>query len=109
MEILQNFKRELNELGKQANDGNIALLQNEGLRKKKELAKKIAMFKGELRAVKREGREKIENIGKFFQYLNTLLVPIIVIVFGIIYSRKRHNLTKGKRKTLISSLKEVQA
>ena len=104
---IARFQRELNELGKQANDGNIALLQNEGLRKKKELAKKIAILKGELRAVKREGREKIESIGKFFQYLNTLFVPVIVIAFGIYYGRKRHNLTKGKRKILISSLKEV--
>ncbi len=105
---IARFQRELNELGRKANDGNIALLQNEGLRKKKELAKKIALLKGELRDVKRAGREKIENIGKFFQYLNTLFIPAVIIVFGIYYSKKRHNLTKGKRKHAVSLLKEVQ-
>ena len=102
------FQTELNGLRQRANSENIALLQNEGLRKRKELEKKIALLKGELRTVKREGREKIENIGKFFQYLNTLFVPSIVVILGIFYSRKRYNLTKGKRKTNLSQLKEAQ-
>lgn len=94
---IARFQAELNQLGKKANEGNIALLQNEGIRKKKELAKKIAVLKKELRAVKREGREKVEGIGKFFQYLNTLLVPFIVIGFGIYYNRKRSRLMQGRR------------
>ncbi|MCB0422650.1 MAG: GldG family protein [Bdellovibrionales bacterium] len=89
---IQRFQAELNQLGRQANEGNIALLQNEGLKKKKELAKKIAGLKRELRNVKREGREKIENIGKLFQYLNTILVPLGNVLFGVFYSRKRNRL-----------------
>ena len=91
------FQTELNQLGRKANEGNIAILQNEGIRKKKTLAKKIAVLKRELRAVKRKGRERIENIGKFFQYLNTLLVPMLVIGFGVYYNRKRGKLMQGKR------------
>ena len=83
------FQRELSELGRNANSQNIALMRNEGLKKKKKLAKQIAVLKRELRGVKREGREKIENIGKFFQYLNTLFVPIILIIVGVFYGRKR--------------------
>lgn len=94
---IARFQAELNQLGAKANEGNIALLQNEGIRKKKELAKKIAVLKKELRAVKREGREKVEGIGKFFQYVNTLLVPLIIIVFGVYYNRKRSRLTQGRR------------
>ena len=94
---ISRFQNELNQLGKTANAGNIALLQNEGIRKKKELAKQIAILKKELRTVKRHGREKIERIGKFFQFLNTLLVPILIIGFGIYYSRKRKYYMKGKR------------
>ena len=90
------FQNELNQLGLKANEGNIALLRNEGLKKKKELAKKIAILKKELRAVKREGREKIESIGVFFQLLNTLLVPLIVIIIGVYYNRKRSLLTQGR-------------
>ena len=95
---ISRFQSELNQLGKTANAGNIALLQNEGIRKKKELAKKIAVLKKELRAVKRHGREKIERIGKFFQFLNTLLVPILITGVGIYYSRKRKHLMKDKRR-----------
>jgi|GEM_PF-344702 len=86
---ISKFEAELNQLGKQANEGNIAVLQNEGLKKKKELAKKIALLKKELREAKREGREKVEAFGKFFQYINTLFVPALVIVFGFWYSRRR--------------------
>ncbi|MCB9095559.1 MAG: Gldg family protein [Halobacteriovoraceae bacterium] len=100
---ISRFQTELNQLGKQANEGNIAILQNEGIRKKKELAKKIATLKKELRAVKREGREKIEEIGKVFQYVNTLLVPLIVIGFGLYYSRKRNHLMQGRRRAVNNS------
>jgi ABC-2 type transport system permease protein len=105
------FQAELNELGKKANEGNIALLQNEGLRKKKELAKKIAMLKRELREVKREGREKVEAIGKFFQYLNTLLMPLVVIGIGFYYSRRRNRklVKKEQNHNEEISLKEVKA
>lgn len=94
---IARFQNELNQLGAKANEGNIALLQNEGIKKKKELAKKIAILKKELRAVKREGREKIEGIGKIFQYLNTLFVPILIIGFGVYYNRKRTKLMQGRR------------
>lgn len=94
---ISRFQTELNQLGAKANEGNIALLQTEGIRKKKELAKKIAILKRELRAVKREGREKVESIGKFFQYVNTLFVPLLIIGFGIYYNRKRSRLMQGKR------------
>ena len=89
---IQRFQNELTQLGRQANEGNIALLQNEGIRKKKELAKKIAVLKRELRMVKREGREKIEGMGKFFQYLNTLLVPLLIVGLGVYYNRRRSKL-----------------
>ena len=95
---ISKFQNELNQLGKTANAGNIALLQNEGILKKKDLAKKIAILKKELRAVKRHGRERIERIGKFFQFLNTLFVPTLIVVFGIYYSRKRKRFMKNKRK-----------
>ena len=93
---IARFQSELNQLGKTANAGNIALIQNEGIRKKKELEKKIAVLKKELRSVKRYGREKIERIGKSFQILNTLLVPVLVAFFGIFYSRKRKHFMKKK-------------
>ena len=91
------FQNELGQLGRQANQGNIALLQNEGIKKKRKLAKKIAVLKRELRMVKRTGREKIEGIGKFFQYLNTLFVPILIIGMGIYYNRKRSQFIQGRR------------
>jgi len=95
---ISNFQSELNQLGKKANDGNIAILQNEGLKKKKDLAKKIALLKKELREVKREGRERVESLGKFFQYLNTLFVPILVLIGGWFYSRRRKNKLLGVHK-----------
>ena len=94
---IAGFQNELNKLGSQAHEGNIALLQNEGIRKKKELTKRIALLKKDLRTVKRHGREKIERIGKFVQYLNTMAIPIIVIALGTYYVRKRGYMIKGRR------------
>ena len=99
---IERFQRELGQLGRKANQGNIALLQNEGIRKKKELAKKIAVLKKELRAAKREGREKIEGIGYFLKYLNTLVVPVLIIGFGVYYGRRRSQLTKKNQVTEVS-------
>ena len=94
---ISRFQAELSQLGRRANEGNIAILQNEGIQKKKELAKKIAVLKRELRLVKRKGREKIERIGKFFQFLNTLLVPALITGLGIYYNKRRNKLIRGKR------------
>ncbi len=86
---IAKVQAELSQLGRKANEGNIAILQNVGLKKKKQLAKQIAGLKRELREVKRSGRERIEGIGKFFQLLNTVFIPIIVIILGIWYSNRR--------------------
>lgn len=92
---IAKFQTELRQIGSKVNEGNVALLQNEGVAKKKELTKKIAVLKKELRAVKREGREKIEGIGKLLQFLNTLFVPILVIIGGIWYSKRRRESMTG--------------
>ncbi len=94
---IARYQSEINSLGKNANKDNIALIQNEGVKKKKELLKKVAVLKNELREVKRVGREKVERIGEFFQYLNTLFIPILVVVFGLIYSHRRNKLMKIKK------------
>ena len=79
---IQKFQNEMAKMGQMTNEENIALIQNESVQKKKELAKKIALLKGELREVKRQGREKVEEMGKVFQYINTLLVPGLLMLFG---------------------------
>lgn len=110
---IARFQGELNQLGKSANEGNLAVLQNEGIRKKKELLKKVATLKRELRTVKREGREKVEDIGRFFQYLNTLFVPLMVIFFGSWYFRKRNRLMtraqseQGNHSSYTTAKKEI--
>ena len=92
---IESFESELGELGRKINEGNIGLIQNEGIKKKKELTKVIAKLKGELRDVKREGREKIEKLGSNLQYLNTLFMPSILFIFGIFFQIRRK---KGIRK-----------
>ena len=104
---ITRFQNELNKLGKTANAGNIALIQNEGIQKKKELAKKIAVLKRELRSVKRHGRERIERIGKFFQFLNTLLIPMLVAGFGVYCNRRRSCFTRSKMALDKSKLAEA--
>lgn len=88
---IASFQKELDMLGKSATQENLSLLQNEGVRKKKQLLKKMAALKKELRAVKREGREQIENLGKWLQLINTLVMPILIFAFGYFYNRKRKN------------------
>lgn len=108
---IARFQSELNQLSRKANEGNITLIQNEGIRKKKELAKKIAVLKRELRAVKREGRERVEFYGKVFQLFNTVFVPFLVIVFGVYLNRKRYRKMKNDHRPEIQekTLMEVSA
>jgi len=87
---ISKFQSELNKLGQKANNENLSLIQREGLLKKKKLSKKIAHLKSELREVKRDGREHIENIGKYLQYANTLLIPILLILFGLYYQNRQY-------------------
>ncbi|MDA8793755.1 GldG family protein [Bacteriovoracaceae bacterium] len=98
---ISNFQKELDMLGKSATQENFSLLQNEGVRKKKQLLKKIASLKKELRAVKREGREQIENLGKWLQLLNTLGMPLLIFGFGFIYNRNRRN--RYQKKIVVKS------
>ena len=86
---IEKFEKELEQLGRMVNEGNIGLIQNEGIKKKKELTKRIALLKGELRDVKRKGREKIEELGSNLQYLNTLFMPSLLFIFGIFFHFKR--------------------
>ncbi len=93
MQINSNIElanNELKKLGQAAQEGaNIAILKNEELKKKKELSKKIAALKKELREAKREGREKVESLGRFLQYFNTLFVPLLLIGFGIFFNWRK--------------------
>ena len=90
---INEAQTELDKLRAQVNEGNLAVIKSQALNKKRELDKRLALYKGQLREVKRQGREKIENIGRFFQYLNTLLIPLLLIMGGLIYNtiRSRRN------------------
>ncbi len=103
---IMRFQQELTDLSKQANQDNMALIQNESLKKKKVLARQIVELKKELREVKREGRERVEFIGKIFQYVNTLLMPIVIVIFGVWFlhfrkKKKRDELTASGTKKLM--------
>ena len=95
--IIEGFEKELRRLGRMVNDTNIGLIQNEGIQKKRELIKRIAQMKGELRDVKRKGRERIEKLGVNLQYLNTLFMPSLLFIFGVLFHFKRK---KGVKKIL---------
>ena len=92
---IKNFQNELAQMQGQVNRENIALIQSEGIKKRKDLTKKIALQKRELREVKKEGREKVESIGKFFQYINTLFVPLVLLFLGLLFNRKRQRKMQG--------------
>lgn len=91
---IERFQEELAQLGSVANDNNIALLQNQGVRKKQDLEKKLLELKSDLREVKREGRERVERLGDLLQFLNTLLIPLGLIILAFI------TLTRKREKTL---------
>ena len=66
---IAKVQAELKQLTGQVNEQNIGLIKNETLKKRKQLDRKIAELKGELREVKRNGRERIEEIGFYLQLL----------------------------------------
>ncbi|MBF0208755.1 MAG: Gldg family protein, partial [Oligoflexia bacterium] len=85
---IQHFQQELVALA--GSGKNVQMLQNEGVKKQKELNMKIADLKSKLREVKRVGREKVESIGKILQMVNILFIPSLIFILGIIVMLRRY-------------------
>lgn len=91
---IAKFQDELRQMSQVANKENISLIRSEGVEKRKELQKQVALLKQELRDVKREGRESIEGLGKMLQLFNTVFIPFILFVVGIwVYNKKAKQLS----------------
>ncbi len=92
---LSRFQNELQAIGRSSEQGaSVAVIKNEAIKRKKSLSGKIAELKRELRNVKRDGREKVETLGMTLQYLNTLLVPGILLILGLeLFRRRRKKMT----------------
>ncbi|MBF0363695.1 MAG: Gldg family protein [Oligoflexia bacterium] len=82
----------------QLTTSNTGVITNEGLQMQKELNQKIAALKHQLRDVRREGREKVERIGKYLQYFNTLFVPFILTIVGTIITIKRMRVRRRSKR-----------
>ena len=86
---IARFTQELEQLSGAATRENISLIRSEGVRKRQDLEKQIALLRGELRDVKRLGRERVEFIGQILELINTLLVPLALVLLGsFFYYRK---------------------
>lgn len=48
-------------------------------------------------------------VGKVFQYLNTLFFPLIIIIFGFWYSKKRKTNLTEKAKEVVDKVEGVMA
>lgn len=93
---ISKYQQEIDNISRQVGRGeDIALLKNSSLQKKKDLNRKLAALKKELREVKRAGREEVEWLGRVFQNINTILVPIFLIILGIYINKKRYQKYTG--------------
>lgn len=94
---ISRFQSELAGLAGKANQGNLGVIQSEGLKKQKELQMEIARLKSELREAKREGREKVESIGTILYFLNVGLVPLLIGTIYLVAGRKKTKAMKGEK------------
>jgi septal ring factor EnvC (AmiA/AmiB activator) len=91
---IAGFEKELNNITSSAK-GDQEIIGSEIMKKKKQLELKIHQARKRLRELKKQEREKIENLADSMRNLNTLPGPVLVLVIAVFLSIRR--VVKRKR------------
>jgi ABC-type uncharacterized transport system involved in gliding motility auxiliary subunit len=95
-EELADTRRRLMELQKQKGDDNRLILSQEQQDEIDRLRKVQADTSRQLKNVRRELTSEIDSLGITLKLINIVLVPVLVIVFGVVYAIRRRNKTVKK-------------
>jgi ABC-type uncharacterized transport system involved in gliding motility auxiliary subunit len=81
---IEDFEKQLRELGSSATEENIAVIQNEALVKQRELQAEIRKARKALRDLKKNRREDVEALESRLQLLNMLAAPLAILIIAIV-------------------------
>jgi hypothetical protein len=81
---IQRFQSELNSLNDAATQKNKGVMQSEMYKKQREAQKKVNQKQRELREVQREARENVDSVKASAEFINTLGMPLLVALIGLI-------------------------
>lgn len=81
---IQKFQAELNNLNNTATQKNKGVMQSEMYKKQREAQKKVNQKQRELREVQREARESVDSVKASAEFINTLGMPLLVALIGLI-------------------------
>jgi len=88
---IQNFQGELSKLQNSANENNVKLLQNEAIKKRREVEINIRQQKRELRKIQEISVAEEEKLGAQFRNTTQFYIPGILLVLGIIQAFTRYS------------------
>jgi len=94
-ERIKKYEEELRQLGSQATEKNLKIIQSKAVQKRAQLQKKIRQAQKELRALNADKREKIEALGAALQTNNMVWAPAIILLIAVIlatirFARAKH-------------------
>ncbi len=88
-EEIENYEKELQELGKSATSENMRLIQNEALKKRREVEEKIREANKRLRKLQAKRRERVEAVEGRIKMANMLAAPLLVLLIAIVLGSVR--------------------
>ena len=80
---IEKHKEELQALGRAANNENVRLLQNEAMKKRRELEEKVREANRRLRRLQAAERADVEAIQARFTVLNIVTAPFVIAVIAL--------------------------
>lgn len=81
---IAKFQQEVNEISSKMTGDNVGALQGEQYERQRKAQKMVNQKNRELREVQREARESVDSVKASAEFLNTLGMPLLVALIGLI-------------------------
>jgi ABC-type uncharacterized transport system involved in gliding motility auxiliary subunit len=86
---IQAFEQELSGMRSQADETNVGVLRGEAMQKQQDLERQIREKRRELDRVQKQKNDEIESLETTTRVLNTVGVPLVVLVVGLLLAVAR--------------------
>ncbi|MHC4874468.1 MAG: Gldg family protein, partial [Planctomycetota bacterium] len=98
-EVINNkiagYRQKLNKLGGSANEDNQKLIENKAVEERRKIEEEIRKANKALRDLQAGKREKVEALGNYYKFVNTVVTSAIVLMIAILLSI--HRVVRARR------------
>ncbi|MFT5138731.1 MAG: ABC-type uncharacterized transport system involved in gliding motility auxiliary subunit [Lysobacterales bacterium] len=93
---LEETERKISEMQTTRNDGDLTVFSQEQSEEVQRFMDQRVQIRTDLRQVRHDLDREIDALGTRLKLLNIALVPLLVIVFALVYSHRRHKRREGE-------------